>query len=844
MFDLLQVWVLVEVLGVICLPITVTVCHNLPDRGWAFSKALGLAIFTFCTWFPLMCLHTLSYSQAFIVGVVLFLVVCGVFGYWRTHREIIKIMRRNKSYIVLTELVFFGMVLLLGWLRSLLPDIYSFEMFMDEGFIAAIMRSPHLPPHDMWYAGQSINYYYYCHFAVATLAKLLGQSPSIAFNTGISMYFGLTAVNLFGVSSNIVAWARHSRKHAQTQPDREPGAASEVYPPLAGGAIFGLFSMVIGLILGNLAATQQWWQQHGNAAVGGFDWFAPSRVINKTINEFPAFSFLLSCFHAHVLALGFAILAAGLAFNLFLEKDGVGLFAFGRGWQIPITLLTTALVIGGLFVMNGWDMPTYLGLAIVCIALQQWRSYEQRFSLFLFVDVCTAVFPLIFCTFLLFLPFYLNFNSPSQGLGWVRPEDRSPLGSEFLIYGLFLFIFVSLLVLCASRQPLFRQRNDGGDGRQIFIALASLGALLVVDIVLLFLIKNSVTLIWMGSITIIGVVLLLYHIRDHALSFTLLLGVVAFFLVAACEVFFLADAFAGNFPRMNTVFKFYFQAWGLLSIAAGSGMYFLCCSILRRSEDREKLLPLSAPYEVYDSDLRVEDKSRTYIPYGRDGFAWGGKMLWLIALALLLVASTAYPLLAPSSRLQVYTPAPQVHSASLDGLNYLKYYRPFDLGPETHPSCTIDVGGDYYAIRWINSHIQGDPVMVEGVGDVKSGTVGNGYDYTMYSRISTFTGLPTLLGWSGHEVQWRLNWLNDLTNYQNFLKQIEAVNIIYTSPNPQQVLATMRQYNAQYLYVGPMECLQYTSYNFPQLGSIDLQRFGAFMQVVYAEHGVTIYKMK
>src|SRR5215813_11087356 len=118
MLDLLQIWALVEVLGILCLPITVIVCHNLPDRGWAFSKALGLAIFTFCTWLPLMCLHTLPYSQGFILGIVAFLVVGSLFGYWRTHREISKVVRRNMLYIVLTELVFVGMVFLLGWLRS------------------------------------------------------------------------------------------------------------------------------------------------------------------------------------------------------------------------------------------------------------------------------------------------------------------------------------------------------------------------------------------------------------------------------------------------------------------------------------------------------------------------------------------------------------------------------------------------------------------------------------------------------------------------------------------------------------------------------------------------------
>jgi hypothetical protein len=66
MFELLQMWALVEVLGFICLPLTVTVFHNLPDRGWAFSKALGIALPAFCIWLPLMYFHVLPFSHVFI----------------------------------------------------------------------------------------------------------------------------------------------------------------------------------------------------------------------------------------------------------------------------------------------------------------------------------------------------------------------------------------------------------------------------------------------------------------------------------------------------------------------------------------------------------------------------------------------------------------------------------------------------------------------------------------------------------------------------------------------------------------------------------------------------------
>ena len=69
MIDLLQMWALVEALGLICLPLTITACHNLPDRGWAFSKALGMALLTFCIWLPLMYGRILSFSQLFIAAI-------------------------------------------------------------------------------------------------------------------------------------------------------------------------------------------------------------------------------------------------------------------------------------------------------------------------------------------------------------------------------------------------------------------------------------------------------------------------------------------------------------------------------------------------------------------------------------------------------------------------------------------------------------------------------------------------------------------------------------------------------------------------------------------------------
>ncbi len=909
MVELLQMWALVEVLGLLCLPLTITVFHNLPDRGWAFSKAIGIALLAFCVWLPLMYVQVLPFSQLFIAVVLCILCAFSIFGFIRVRRALVELVRAHLFYIVVCEAIFLGMVFLLGWIRSYGPNIQNFEMFMDEGFLAAIMRSPHFPPNDMWLSGYSINYYYYAHLTIAILAKLLGQSPSIAFNTGICIFFGLTAVNLFGITSNIVSWARYQRRKKVTvsatsvgrfwstilrrrtadisQHHDDSDQADTVFPSLNGAIPFGLLTILMGEVLGNLASTQQWWRAHDDLPPQF--WFDTTRIIDKTINEFPAFSFLLSCFHAHVLALAFTIVAIALAFNLFLEYGGDGkgrgLRVFGSGWRLPFNLGVTALILGGLFTMNGWDFPTYLTLTCICIGLQQWMAYQSRFRIDLVLDVFTIVAALTALSFFLYAPFYLSFVSPSQGIGIVSAADRSAIRDEVLIYGLFVFIYVSLLVVNLVRPRLIAktysgkqslvadssksdlmnlpqmdqenmqvshmsgilttasgshraapiQQLEGGTVSRNVVSVPLMGTqssadqpweedtaaldvvaaplagtenqppdtrppthrrfalpdwldLRVISVVVILgiallafaIMKNGLTFAVAFTIAALGAALALYHLHDRPRAFTLLLGALAFGLVAMTEIVFLKDVFAGNFPRMNTVFKFYFQAWALLSITCGAALYFI--------------------YEGFQSAVRGNGWQRWV---GR-----GGQVIWSAALLGFFLAGMVYPIVGSYQRTNHY----MQRTNSLDGLNYLQSYDP----------------GDYAAIRWLNNHVQGSSIIVEAFNP-------QGGDYSDYGRISAFTGLPTLMGWAGHEYQWRVNWLNDAYNAADFYHRGADINAIYTNTNPDTVLSLMSRYNARYLYVGSLEKTTYPQAN--------LNRFSGFMQTVYSANGVTIYRV-
>jgi Chlor_Arch_YYY domain len=852
MLDLCVLWLVVELLGIVCLPLTAVVCHNLPDRGWAFSKTVALVWLAFGIWFPLMCIHVLYFGRTIIFVALGSLVAANVvYSYFHraAYRKYVLWGRQNIWYILSCEVVFVGMVFLLGYIRSYGPQIEGYEMFMNEGLLASIMRSEHFPPNDIWLSGYSINYYYYSLYILAMLGKLLDQTPSIIANTGICMVFGLCASNLFGLACNLVAWARHSRLLTATLTGSRCFQLNLSLP-------YGYVCLLMTLVFGNLAATQQWWQNHDRVPMDySLLWQAPAFVIypRTNISEFPALAFVLSCFHAHVLTLAFTIAALALALNLLLEPVGRALHAFGQGGQLLLTLCTSALFVGGLFAMNGWDFPTYLSLLLLCIFIQQWLVHERHLCGRFIWHCLLACGSLAALAYLFFLPFYLTFVSPAQGIGWVQTDLRSPLSAELLIYGLFIFIFVSLLLVSAlkysrSQAPLHLRVNGDRfqgeyqdksaitaasirsarsllphyalDDHQVelepgssSVAVATvehektvsmlslrfawlrekpmlgfwcLGVTvyLLVCFVMMLLAPKSATLVMCSALALSGSGLVIYRLRQRVLSFCLLLGTMAFWLVAMCEVVYLKDDFAESlFARSNTIFKFYFQAWMLLSVACAVGLYFI-----------------------------VDYLRMRFLAWSGKGLWlwWIGTALWGSALTILLLASMVYPLVAPYARyvrLDQNANAYLYRSDSLDGLEYLRG------------------NSDYAAIRWLNAHVVGSPAIVEMLGR----------DGSVAQRISAFTGLPDIVGSLGHEHLWRVNWLKKIAHPDELAQRAHSLDEIYMNTDPRTVLSLMRYYHARYLYVGALELARY-----PQS---DLSRYRKFMQLVYQRDGVSIYQM-
>ncbi len=1096
-------WFFIQVLGLVCLPLAFSVFANLPDRGWALAKSLGVLSFGFVVWFPLALPAGLSsalnglalpYSRGMIMLLLLALVAFNGWLWRYRWREIVSFARRQAAYIALSEGLFAGAYALLIWLRSFTPEIYGTEKPMDEAFISAIMRSPHLPPNDPWLSGYSLNYYYLGHFIIATIAKLLGTTPAVAFNTAIALVFALMAVNLFGVTTDVAALLRVARL-------RRAGERARLN--LLAAAPFGLAAVLLSLVFGNLAGASQWLAQLGvplsfesgvgnllvlalgvaclygllwsaaplalaikiapkglrpqskaargkaesagagrpQAALPGgppsrtgtgrvlmqqqgfsqrrvvftitfalmlvalvpvllstlhgmggwlgvawpkinnwlghshlwvnYNWWNPSRALQSNSNpitpqnptqynnitEFPAFSFVLSDLHAHVLALPFTVLALGVALNRLLVR-GRGLDAFGEtnGWR-ALNLVMAAVLIGGLYMLNGWDVPTYAGLMVLCLAVQQWRAHGRRLSKRLVQDFSTLVAVGVVLGVILYLPFIRPFSSPSQGVGLISPaaltspgqlipssfppNARSSVGDFWGIFGVFLTVIGAFLLWQYVRSWLTRWRRAAAERQADSAALGPLDAVMpLVTLTLLALALALFLLAFVSSsqvlvICLLGVIacaaLAWRRLNQPGLAFVLMLAGTGLALIAVCEVVYLRDVFGpGELFRMNTVFKLYYQAWTLFSVGCGALLSELLESGWHAAREQSPALErlkgqaaaLAAPaslalaaasgissnpsapvhrYEAMETSAaeghdaqpapaaEQEGDSHSYSlemdeePFGRaeaseempgapprlsangragtetgapgdeagteagatngragtsDGatdarldpvragglrgaaapvaailiarpltpglrvLGVSGKLVWMACFLVLVLGALVYPVFAPDARTGHYA-----QHAGLDGAQYLAQLYP----------------GDAAAIRWINTHIDGDPVIVEATGG----------EYTDFGMVSTFTGLPTILGWGGHEYQWRVNWLNDPTNAADFNRRAGDLDTIYTSTDSGLVMQLLHQYHAGYLYVGALEYQKYPK--------ADLSRFAQFLQPVYQADGVTIY---
>ena len=102
------------------------------------------------------------------------------------------------------EAVFWLLLFIWSYIKAHEPQINGLEKFMDFGFTRSILRGQYFPPKDMWFAGGSINYYYFGHLMMAVLTRLSGLPLTVTFNLMLATLFSMTATFSFVIGRKLL----------------------------------------------------------------------------------------------------------------------------------------------------------------------------------------------------------------------------------------------------------------------------------------------------------------------------------------------------------------------------------------------------------------------------------------------------------------------------------------------------------------------------------------------------------------------------------------------------------------------------------------------------------------
>ncbi len=782
-------FIVLQGLGLIAFPLAFRLFHRLPDRGYTLAKPLALVLFSYAAW--LLGLSRLApVSQLTLVALVAAGIVLSAWLSRRQKAEIIGFVRADWRMLLAAEAVFLAFFLF--WLAIVAdtPEINHTEKPMDLAFLNAVLHSTAYPPEDPWLAGHPISYYYFGHFMVAAVAKLTATAGAVAYNLGMASIPALAAIGVFGLAANLVRLAGgHWQAAAATgilavfllaMVSNLAGFLELVHVRGWAGGGFWDWLAIKGLTAADAGAggvfpeTPWWWWR----ATRVIDTLRDGQSLDYTITEFPFFSFALGDLHPHVLSLPFLALFLGAVLNLTQSKEPPGLL-WARRYLVE--LAAVALPAGALAFINTWDLPVFVAILAVAVFVKS-AGHTSAGVDYRWPDLGRAatrtaglVIPALIASVALFLPFYWSLDSQAAG---VLPVTGP--GSRPILFLLAMGLPVTLAGGFALKQwgslPIFRGRN--GPAMALFglvcIGPLLLWALAVVIVPAFVSDPQPVELSLVNRLLVVGPLLALAWIAG--VSALLRAGpgkdsAIAFPLVLAAAGFYLLAMtelffladFFGN--RMNTVFKLYYQCWFLLTIAGAWGVYYWV--------SRPKSLKLAGKMAGY-------------------GFAG--------LIAAMVMASLYYPVGMIADRTGIGSDGYRFTDKTLDGLAFVQRSDP----------------GEYAAITWFNAEA-GPGRIVEAVGP----------DYSDYGRVSSATGRATILGWPGHEQQWR-------GNVDFVAERTEDARLIYESGDAGTVLGLLDQYEVRYVFVGRRERQTY--------GGGGLTSFEEFMTIAFASDGVVVYE--
>ena len=525
-------WLLILVMGILAMPLTGRLFRCYQDKGWVFSKVLSVAAAGYLEWL-LVSMKAIPFSTLSCYLVVAVLAAVSVAFYLSQGKKGIECLPSGCWDLVLKEeLLFFAAFLIWTYFMGFNPAAYGTEKFMDYGFMEAMMRSTSLPPKDIWYSQEPINYYYGGQYFAVFLTKLSTCPVARTYNLMRALIAGLTVAMPFSLVRQMLS---DRLEHAKTSHNRLVRLAPD---------LGGLTAGIAMAFAGNMhyvwyGVIEPWIARLTGGEIKGY-WFPDATryigynpdVPDKTIHEFPCYSFILGDLHAHVVNIIFVLLIIGLLYawlKVMNQQPAVGFTDLGEGTEdLPLEditddehenvaariagwmsaeeegrsgagmwkkhlldpwLLTAAFLLGLFKLNNFWDFVIYFVVVLGTALFINILEMKSRILKLLGVTLAEAAM-LFGLSSLVILPFTVQFKTMVEGVALA--SNHSLPHQLLILWGLpvclgLLFMIPLLVSELGKMKPRTLSRLIGKtevpDLYAIWLFLCAFGLVLIPELV-------------------------------------------------------------------------------------------------------------------------------------------------------------------------------------------------------------------------------------------------------------------------------------------------------------------------------------------------------------------------
>ncbi|MBU4210672.1 hypothetical protein KKB16_04195 [Patescibacteria group bacterium] len=545
-------WLIIFFLGSLSLPLVFKLFKNFWDKGYIFSKIISITLITYLS-YVLGIFKFLTFTQTTFFSIILFLIIFNITYLSKKNnlKNFKEILLKKKKNFILEELIFLLILIFWSFIRAYKPDIDNLEKFMDWGFVNSMLRTEFMPPVDMWFSGEPINYYYFGHLYFAFLTKLSGINSAITYNLSMATVCALTFSSAFSLASNLVFSFLKKHNNFVIPSEVEGSLANARCSAIAGlksAIIAGFVSALLLTFGGNLhtvykiakiniknegkltltksailKATQSYWYPDATRFIG----FDPD-IEDKTIHEFPLYSFVVADLHGHMNDIPVVLFLLSFLFSYSInnkKKKGSKMVNIPIDWSLVIPVSLTLSIA---FMTNAWDFFVYGLFFAIFTLFYNLSKYKAKIAITktIFNGISVILFWYIFT-----LPFSINFDPMMEGL--LLSDSHTPLYQLLVLYGGFWLICLPFILYVIFKNVILITRR----GRRISSES-----------------KNPVL-------------------------FVSCLILTATILVIIPEIGYIKDIYIYSHRRANTMFKLTYQGFMMYSIACGFVLIFISKTI-------------------------------------------------------------------------------------------------------------------------------------------------------------------------------------------------------------------------------------------------------------------------